>query len=359
MGLELRQLRVVRAIADRGSLSAAARELGLAQPSVTQSLAQAERGAGGLLFQRGSRGAEPTELGTVVIEHARTVLDAVERMAAACTRHREDAWPAVVRMGCAPGLLVAQLSVAVPLVAGTDVQITVAAGTEGHLRALAEGRTEAALVTHFHPPGVDPVPVGVGGGGAPRGEASDAHGVERRGAPRGETRGALCGAVVAVEPLFAALSANHPLASWQEVRLADLAGERWCLPPGPDDLGAHLTAAGRASGHTLALSVADGASALALVRERRAVLPVMPGIRDVPGVVLRPLRGEPLAMTTALYWRPDGPLSEEWVRSLWGRLVHAQRDIVESTPAYRAWLTAHPDWRTVPSAPTVTHRPRA
>ncbi|MEV0528646.1 LysR family transcriptional regulator [Streptomyces sp. NPDC050439] len=347
MGLELRQLRVVRAIADRGSLSAAARELGLAQPSVTQSLAKAERGAGGLLFERGSHGAEPTPLGRVVIEHARTVLDAVERMAAAAIRHRQGAWPAVVRISCTHGLLVAQLSVAVPSVAGTDVQITIAAGAAAHLRALSEGRAEAALITHFHapdavcgPPEAGPV-------------SSRAGGQAGAGVQEGLRR-----VVVAVEPLFVALASDHPLASCQEVSLADLAQERWCLPPGlDDDLSRHLIAAGRAAGHTVSFSVADGASALALVRGRRAVLPVMPGIREVPDVVLRPLGGEPLAMTTTLYWRPDGPLSEQWIHSLWDRLARAQRDIVERAPAYRAWLTAHPSWRTVPPAPAAAHRP--
>ncbi|MFI6645766.1 LysR family transcriptional regulator [Streptomyces sp. NPDC050504] len=340
MGLELRHLRVIRAIADRGSLSGAARELGMTQPSVTQSLAQAERCVGGLLFQRGARGAEPTALGSVVIEHGRAVLDTVYRMAAAGDRFRKDAWPSVVRIGCAPGLLVAQLSVAVPQVGGADVQIAIAAGTSGHLRALAEGRAEAALLTHFHPPDAGPGPA-----------APD------EGAGAG-LRGVLRGVVVAVEPLFAALSWGHPLASRQEVLLADLAEEPWCVPPGPDDLGAHLIAAGRAAGRPLALNVADGASALSLVREQRAVLPVMPGIREVPGVVVRPLLGEPLAMTTMLYWRSDGPLPEAWIHGLWERLVRAQREIVEEAPTYRAWLAAHPQWRTTPPTPAAVHRPR-
>ncbi|MFI1681480.1 LysR family transcriptional regulator [Streptomyces sp. NPDC020607] len=335
MALELRQLRVVKAIADEGSLTVAARRLGMAQPSVSQALAQAERVAGAALFRRGARGALPTPLGEVVIGHARTVLDAMERMTDAVVRHQEDDWPAAVRIGCAPGLLVAHLSVAVPLVAGSDVQITTAAGTAGHLAALAAGRTEAALVTHFPMPGAAAVPEGAEAGG----------------------RGALRGAVVAVEPLFAGVSARHHLAGRPEADLAELAGEQWCLPPGSDDdLGAQLTEACRRAGHPVAVRGAEYATALALVREGHAVLPMMPGSRTGSGLVLLPLRGEPLTSATVLYWRAGGPLPEEWIRSLWEHLVRAQRDIVEAVPLYRSWLAGHPYWRTRPR-PATLHRP--
>ncbi|MFJ5933000.1 LysR family transcriptional regulator [Streptomyces sp. NPDC093071] len=335
MGLELRQLRVVKAIADEGGLTAAARRLGMAQPSVSQALARAERAVGGALFLRGAGGAVATPLGEVVVGHARTVLDAVERMTAAAARHREDHWPAAVRIGCAPGLLVAHLSVAVPLVAGSDVQITTATGAAGHVAALAAGRTEAALVTHFPAPGTAERPV------------AEAHG-----------EGALRGAVVAVEPLFVGVSARHRLAARPEVDLAELAGERWCLPPGADDgLGARLAEACRRAGHPAAVRATAYATALALVREGRAVLPMMPGSRTGPGLVLLPLRGEPLTMATVLYWRSGGPLSEEWIRSLWEHLARAQRDIIEAAPAYRAWLADRPHWRTTPPGPAAFHRP--
>ncbi|MFJ5779814.1 LysR family transcriptional regulator [Streptomyces sp. NPDC093094] len=334
MALELRQLRVVTAIADAGSLTAAAQRLGMAQPSVSQALAQAERAAGGPLFRRGPRGAVPTPLGETVVGHARAVLDAMEGMAAAAARHLKEDRPATVRVGCAPGLLVAHLSAALPLVAGSDVQIITAAGTAGHLAALAAGRTEAALVTHF------PVP----------GEAAGAV---------GGTEGALCGAVVAVEPLFAGVSARHPLAARPEADLAELARERWFLPPGSDDdLGAQLTQACRRAGHPVAMRGADHAAALALVREGRAVMPMLPGSRTGRDLVLLPLRGEPLSIVTVLHWRSGGPLPEEWIRSLWEHLVRAQRDIIEAAPVYRTWLLAHPYWRTTPLGPAAVHRPR-
>ncbi|MCS0599749.1 LysR family transcriptional regulator [Streptomyces sp. LP11] len=334
MALELRQLRVVAAIADTGSLTGAARRLGMAQPSVSQSLALAERAVGGPLFLRGSRGAVPTSLGEAVVGHARAVLDAMERMAAAVVRHRKGDWPAAVRIGCAPGLLVAHLSVAVPLVAGSDVQITTAAGTAGHLAALAAGRIEAALITRFPMPGETARAVGDG-------------------------EGALRGSVVAVDPLFAGVSARHPLAAGPEADLAELAGERWCLPPGSDDdLGTQLTEACRRAGHPAALVGADYAAALALVREGGAVMPMMPGSRTGRDLVLLPLRGEPLSMVTLLYWRPGGPLPEEWIRNLWERLVRAQRDIIEAAPAYCAWLAGHPYWRTTPRSPVAVHQPR-
>src|SRR5471032_1641711 len=61
--LTLTQLRVFVAVAEAGSLRAAARSLGIAQSGVTQQLRKLETNAGGPLFERGHRGARLTSVG--------------------------------------------------------------------------------------------------------------------------------------------------------------------------------------------------------------------------------------------------------------------------------------------------------
>ena len=65
------------AIADGGSLSAAAQRLHTAQPALSRRLAGLEREVGGPLFHRGRQGASATAEGRVLIERARAALAAI------------------------------------------------------------------------------------------------------------------------------------------------------------------------------------------------------------------------------------------------------------------------------------------
>lgn len=73
--LELRQLHVLKAIAQEGSLAAAARALHYTQPTITHHLAVLESHFDARLVQRGPRGAALTELGAVLLPHAEAVLE--------------------------------------------------------------------------------------------------------------------------------------------------------------------------------------------------------------------------------------------------------------------------------------------
>lgn len=75
---DLDALELLVAIADLGSLSAAASALGLAQPNASRTLSRLERRLGTRLIDRGARGSEPTPAGRVAVEHARRVLDAAD-----------------------------------------------------------------------------------------------------------------------------------------------------------------------------------------------------------------------------------------------------------------------------------------
>lgn len=69
--LTLRHLRVLQALQDAGSLSAAAEVLHVTQPAVSKSLAEIEQGLGQTLFIRGGRGLRATALGARLVELAR------------------------------------------------------------------------------------------------------------------------------------------------------------------------------------------------------------------------------------------------------------------------------------------------
>lgn len=88
----LPELELLVAVADTGSLSAAASLLGIAQPNASRQLSRLERRLGATLIDRGARGSEPTAAGFVAIDHARRVLDAsdalVEQVRAAAGRGR-------------------------------------------------------------------------------------------------------------------------------------------------------------------------------------------------------------------------------------------------------------------------------
>lgn len=74
-------MRSFLAVAETGSLSAAARTLGLSQPSLSRHIAQAEAVLGDSLFHRQPRGLIPTALGQALQPHARAMADAAARAA--------------------------------------------------------------------------------------------------------------------------------------------------------------------------------------------------------------------------------------------------------------------------------------
>jgi LysR family transcriptional regulator, regulator of abg operon len=77
--MKLSQLRAVVAVAEHGSLRAAARSLGTAQPTLTRSLLELERELGAPLFERRSSGMVETALGRAFVRRAVTILNDVRR----------------------------------------------------------------------------------------------------------------------------------------------------------------------------------------------------------------------------------------------------------------------------------------
>lgn len=71
--LHLKQLRLLIALADHGSLQSAAKQVSLTQPGASKALQEIETTFGTALFNRTNRGLEPNEIGHCVIRYARLI----------------------------------------------------------------------------------------------------------------------------------------------------------------------------------------------------------------------------------------------------------------------------------------------
>lgn len=80
--LTAQDLRLLIAVAESGSFTAAAERLGLSQSAVSYAVRSAERRVGVVLFDRGRTGARPTPAGERALVHARQILRQLEMLLA-------------------------------------------------------------------------------------------------------------------------------------------------------------------------------------------------------------------------------------------------------------------------------------
>lgn len=87
---DLRSLEMLLAVAEHGSIGAAARAMDVRQPSVTDRLQRLERQLGLTMLERSPRGSRLTADGTVVAHWARDILAASDRLEAALAAMRRE-----------------------------------------------------------------------------------------------------------------------------------------------------------------------------------------------------------------------------------------------------------------------------
>ena len=80
MALEIRQLRHVLALAELGSFARAAVVLHLSQPALSRSIQGVEQQVGAALFLRTAAGVVPTDIGRVLAQRAREVVQMAEEI---------------------------------------------------------------------------------------------------------------------------------------------------------------------------------------------------------------------------------------------------------------------------------------
>ena len=99
--LDTRGLSALRAIAESGSVAAAATSLGWSQPTVNHHLRNLERTLGSTLIEKSPRGSAPTVVGNLVVSRAIEILGLCERLGAEVALWRE-AQAVPVKIGAVP-----------------------------------------------------------------------------------------------------------------------------------------------------------------------------------------------------------------------------------------------------------------
>lgn len=194
-------LRVMRAIAEEGSFTAAALALGYSQPAVSQMVKRLEQRTGTVLVEKVGRSVRLTEAGAVLARHASPVLaalDAAEEEVAAIAGLRAGR----VRLMAFPSASVTLVPRALAMVRQRypDVSVTFAeAEPPESLAALRSGECDLAVAFSYE------------GGELSRG--SDLDGLSVR--------------PLLEEQVQVALPVDHPLAGQDVLSMTDLTDEDW------------------------------------------------------------------------------------------------------------------------------------
>ena len=205
--LKLRQLNALVAVARYGSMAKAAEHLAISQPVVSKAIAELEQVVGVRLFDRVPHGVEPTTHGLALLKRSTAIFDDL-RTSVSELEFLSDPTAGELRIGCeetlATGLLprlIDQLTQKYP-----RIIFDVALGDPPTLqqRDLLGRRVELAIMRTA----IEDLD-----------EELDAK-------------------LLYDDRMWIVAGARSPWASRRKVSLADLANERWCLPPPDHPVGA-------------------------------------------------------------------------------------------------------------------------
>jgi DNA-binding transcriptional LysR family regulator len=198
--IEVRRLRVLRALADHGTVTAAAEVLHLTPSAVSQQLAALESEVGQELLERRGRRVAITSAGRLLLAHADTILTEVERAEDAMRLHangvngevRVTAFATAITLLVAPAL--SRLRETAP---GLSLVVRDAEGHQG-ITQLLDGDADLAIA------------------------------VEHRGSPRPDDQ-RLVRIPLYAEPFVAVLPPAHPAAEHDRLELSMLANDGWVM----------------------------------------------------------------------------------------------------------------------------------
>ncbi|MBB5868342.1 DNA-binding transcriptional LysR family regulator [Allocatelliglobosispora scoriae] len=316
MDLEIRHLRVLRAIADTGSVTKAASLLGLAQPAVTAQLQRIERALGGPLFDRDRRGATPTALGELVLARARVVLPAMKGLqedAAQLAGHRSR--PTQWRIGAVNGPILGGL---ISRLASLEDSLEVLTHPSHWADKLAEMAAERKL---------DFCIVGVCGDTIP-----------------GPAESGLVWREIATDAIFVMLPETHPLARRWEIDLAELSDAQWASMPGDGCFGDCFAAACARSGFSpRTMYEMDFGNAIDVVLAGHAVGLCKATFRRVDGVATVPIAGGPLRWRHLLGWHPRSEAAR-FAETMHTHAAAAYEESADRNPHYIEWRKAYPQF---------------
>ena len=197
--LDVRRLKVLKEVAERGSFSAAAESLAYTQSAVSQQIAALEREAGTTLVERNARGVRLTDAGRALVDHADVIL---ARLA-----------DAEAEVEAIAGLRGGRLRLAsFPSAGATIMPEAIARFRERHpaVELTLEPAEPEPSIARLRAGEADVVIDITAGFRPPRDD-----GVERL--------------HLLDDPMYVALPAGHPLARKRDLELEELADESWIL----------------------------------------------------------------------------------------------------------------------------------
>jgi DNA-binding transcriptional LysR family regulator len=191
-----RRLLTFRAVAQAGSFSAAARELSLTQPAVSQQVAALERELGARLLHRRPAGLTLTEAGAIALEHAEALAERLALADAQLSELGDEAAP--LRVGAFPSALATLVPQAIARLGPRHVE-AIEGTVEELAAAVGDGSVHVALCF----------------------QDADAPAREHPGLRRHE---------LLVEPFVPIVGPEHRLARRRSIRLRELERDPWTAP---------------------------------------------------------------------------------------------------------------------------------
>ena len=197
--LKLRQLRLLTAVAEAGTVLKGSQVLNIAQPAATKSIKELEDALGVQLFERSSRGVTPTDFGHVMIKHAKLILTQL-RHASEEMQSLDEGLSGRVYVGtllaASPSLLPRAL--AVLRVRRPGIAVTVTEGTIDRLMpSLRTGDIDVVL--------------------GRLSEYREREGLEQE--------------LLYLDSISIVVRADHPLTKRRDLKLDDLVDQAWIMPP--------------------------------------------------------------------------------------------------------------------------------
>lgn len=267
--IDSRRLRTLRAVADHGTVTAAAAALYLTPSAVSQQLAALETEVGHQLLVRDGRGVRLTTAGEILVSHSNVVLAQLERA---------EAELAAYARGEAGQVTVASFATGIAAVVA-PAMVTLARTAPGIRPQVQDAEGDASLMMVLD------------------GHADLAVAVEYRGAPREDDQ-RLARVPLYAEPFDAVLPRGHRLAGGERVAVEQLADEPWIGPyPGNPCHDVVMLACEFAGFQPRLAHSSDDFRAVAALAGAGAGVALVPrsalrGV-DTPDVVVLPVSGDP------------------------------------------------------------------
>lgn len=100
--IKLHHLRILVALGEQGNLTQVAKMMHITQPALSKWLTQLEEDIGMELFERHSKGLRASKAGKLFLQHARRLINDMERSQTEMERYKQGGLSGSLKIGCSP-----------------------------------------------------------------------------------------------------------------------------------------------------------------------------------------------------------------------------------------------------------------